>query len=193
MIFMVVLVSFLYSVSVWLLWGKSEQRHGHAPEEQVGRKGYVPCRFSFPCPFYAQVGQGKQAGEGKGDHQPGCPEGDAQQGRELDVPAADPAVCGKGDGEQEQEAGQGAHDAAKQGFRKRDLRAGSVRKRQVKEAPGQEGKQGSVAYPVVPVVIKRKSCKKQQGKRMVGKQQLIHVWNTSRRTGCPGSVRRRLH
>ena len=76
-----------------------------APKKQIGCKGDVSGGFPFTCPADAQVEQGKKAGEGKGGHQPGCPEGDAQQGCQLDVPAADPAVCGKGDGEQEQEAG----------------------------------------------------------------------------------------
>ncbi len=186
-------VSFLYSVFIWLLWNKPEQCHGHAPEKQVGRKGDVPCRFPLECFPYAQVEQGKKAGEGKGGHQSGCPEGDAEQGNKLDVPAADPAVCGKGDGKQEQEAGQKSHDAVQQGFSKSRPRAGAYCQRKVKEAPGQEGKQGGIAYPVVPAVIKRKSRKGQQGQDVIEKQRLIHVWNTSRRTGCPGSVRSRLH
>ncbi len=76
-----------------------------APKKQIGCKGDVSGSFPFTCPADAQVEQGQKAGEGKGGHQPRCPEGDAQQGCQLDVPAADPAVCGKGDGEQEQEAG----------------------------------------------------------------------------------------
>ena len=48
--------------------------------------------------------QGRQAGEDKGGHQPGYPEWDTEQRHQLDVPAADPAVCGKGDGKQEDKA-----------------------------------------------------------------------------------------
>ena len=50
--------------------------------------------------------QGINAGEGEGGHQPGYPEWDAEQRHKLDVAAADPAVCGKGDGKQENKARQ---------------------------------------------------------------------------------------
>ena len=56
------------------------------------------------CPADAQMDQGRQAGEDKGGHQPGYPEWDTEQRHQLDVPAADPAVCGKGDGKQEGKA-----------------------------------------------------------------------------------------
>ena len=76
-----------------------------APKKQIGCKGDVSGSFSFTCFPDTQVEQGKKAGERKGSHQSGRPEGDAEQRHQLDVPAADPAVCGKGDGKQEQEAG----------------------------------------------------------------------------------------
>ena len=82
---------------------------GKASPEQVGREGDVPGCLPSACLPDAQVQQGKEAGEGQDGHQPGCPIGDAQQGRQLDVPAADAAVSGKGDGEQEQEPGQASH------------------------------------------------------------------------------------
>ena len=53
--------------------------------------------------------QGRQAGEDKGGHQPGYPEWDTKQRHQLDVPAANPAVCGKGDGKQEDKACQKSH------------------------------------------------------------------------------------
>lgn len=137
--------------------------------------------------------QGKQAGEGKGGHQGGSPEGDAQQGCELDVPAANPAVCGKGDGKQEQEAGQESQGAVQHGFREGGPWAGICCNRQGEEAPGKEGKQGGIAYPVVPVVIKCEPGKGQHGQGMVEEQRLTHAWYTSRRTGCPGSARSHSH
>ena len=45
--------------------------------------------------------QGIEAGYGKRSHQAGYPEGDTEQRHKLDVPAADPAACGKGNGKQE--------------------------------------------------------------------------------------------
>ena len=139
------------------------------------------------------MGKGIEAGEGKGSHQPRYPQRDTEQGCKLNVPAADSAVRSKGDGKQEQEAGQCPRSAMQQSFREGCLRVGSIHQRQEKEAPGKEGKQGSVAYPVVPFIVQCKPGKKQQGKCVVCKQQLIHVWNTNHQTGCPESARHHLH
>ena len=51
-----------------------------APKKQIGCKGDVSGSFPFTCPADAQVEQGKKAGEGKGGHQPGCPEGGCPAG-----------------------------------------------------------------------------------------------------------------
>ena len=124
-----------------------------APKKQIGCKGDASGSFPFTCLPDTQVEQGKKAGERKGSHQPRRPEGDAEQCHKLDVPVADPAVCGKGDGKQEQEAGQESQGAAQHGFRESHPRAGICCQREGKETPGQEGKQGGIAYPVVPVIV----------------------------------------
>lgn len=48
--------------------------------------------------------QGVKAGEDKGSHQSEYPKRDTEQRHQLDVPAADSAVCGKGNGKQEDKA-----------------------------------------------------------------------------------------
>ena len=137
--------------------------------------------------------QGINTGEDEGVHQPGYPEWDAEQRHKLDVPAADSAVCGKGDSKQENKASQKSRNGSYSPICRGKVWRGTVHQQGCKKAPGQESKQGSIAYPVVPFIVKSKSGKKQQGECMVCKKQLIHVWSTSHRTGCPESVRRHLH